>query len=72
MLYIILSLQLELGVLIIGKVLENSVRPPKECKPTKQAFLVQETGTELWGTVGGWITVTLPTLFLRMLSETIF
>ena len=59
----------ELGNSFDGKVQGYSFLSPKKYKPTKQSkqFGVQETCTELCGTMVVWITVRLPTLSLEML-----
>ena len=52
----------ELGVFIDGKVQGYSFRPPN---PQNKHFGVQETSTELCGTVDVWIIVSFPTFFLE-------
>ena len=54
----------KLGGLIDGKVQGYTFRPPEKKKPTKH--VVQETCTELCGTVDVCITVRLHTFFLEL------
>ena len=56
----------ELEFSIVSKVQGHLFRPPKTYKPTKQAFILQETCTDLCRRVDVWITVGFPTFFLEM------
>ena len=56
----------ELGVFIDGIVQGYSFRPPKKYKPSNKLFGAHETCTEMCGTLDGWITVSLQTIFLEL------
>ena len=56
----------ELAVFIDGNVQRHSIRPPKKHKLTKQAVWCTRNLHELCETVDSWITVSFPTILLRV------
>ena len=55
-----------LGFLSMGKFRDSHFVLQKSTNPQDKRFGVQESCSELCGTVGAWITMSFPTFFLEM------